>query len=450
MHTVAVRFACVAAAAFAALLAGCAAPAPGVESDVRATLDRRSWPATSVLVLEHDSVLLNIGHRTPPSWDPRDLVYPLGSISKMFTAAAVHRLAERGEVDLDAPVARYLSDWPPGWQAVRVHQLLGHTSGIPDFWFVPEAAKLATDPRATAADLARVMARLPLQFEPGSRYSYSNTAYHAAARLVERRTGMPYDAFLAREFFSPLGMSSMHHCSADAAEMPGHVLRDGRLQPVPPENYETARGDGGLCGSARDLARWFRAIATSSIARGPAWSTYASPQRLSDGTEILYGHGLSLRPLAGHRKIGHHGAMVGHTGMAAWYPERDLVIVVLTSVGGVSADSVEQAVAAAILGVETPRPIEGAPPAAHAGRFDVGPLVVDLSVRDGALWFQSPPPGPSGRLVRIGEARYALDGDPWGVVVHVDCAEGACSAMRLHMAGMEWPGRRVTAAAERH
>lgn len=144
----------------------------------------------------------------------------------MFTASAIHRLAERGEVALDARVAEYLPDWPPSWSAVRVQQLLGHTSGIADFWFVPEAAKLAGNPSARAIDLARIMAQVPLEFEPGTRFSYSNTAYHAAARIIERRTGLLYDAYLAREFFIPMGMTSMHHCRGDTSEMTGHVLHD--------------------------------------------------------------------------------------------------------------------------------------------------------------------------------------------------------------------------------
>jgi CubicO group peptidase (beta-lactamase class C family) len=361
----------------------------------------------------------------------------------MFTAAGLHRLAERGGVDLDAPVARYLPDWPPQWKGVRLHQLLGHTSGVPDFWFVPEAARLVADATARAADLASVMARQPLQFEPGSRFSYSNTAYQAAARVIERLTGVSYDAFLSREFFAPLGMSSMRACRGDAEEMPGHAPRDGRLQPRAPENYETARGDGGLCGSARDLARWFVALSGGALTRGPSWQGYMSPQRLPDGSQILYGHGLSLRPLASFRKIGHHGAMAGHTGMVGWYPERELVVIVLTSVGGVSADAVEQTVAATWLGVEAPRTIGGQPSPAHAGRFDVGPFVVNLERRGGALWLTSPPPGPSGRLARIGAASYALDGDPWSVSVHLECSGERCTGMRLHMAGMEWPGRRV-------
>ena len=85
--------------------------------------------------------------------------------------------------------------------------------------------------------------------------------------------------------------------------------------------------------------------------------------------------------------------------------------------------------------------IEGEPPPAHAGRFDVGPFVLNLERRDRALWLTSPAPGPSGRLVRIGAASYALDGDPWNVVVHLECPGERCTGMRLHMAGMEWPGR---------
>ena len=75
----------------------CTRPVPDLESVARAALERRVWPATSVLVIERGAIRLNLGHCTPPGPDPQDLVYPLGSISKMFTAAAVHRLAERGE-----------------------------------------------------------------------------------------------------------------------------------------------------------------------------------------------------------------------------------------------------------------------------------------------------------------------------------------------------------------
>jgi hypothetical protein len=137
------------AATLVALLIACQSPPRDVEGIVRTALERRAWPATSVLVVDRGRVLANVGHRTPPERDPQDLVHPLGSIAKMFTAAVVHRLAERGEVALGARVAEYLPDWPPSWNAVRVHQLLGHT-----------------------------------------RFSYSNTAYHAAARIIRSADGL--------------------------------------------------------------------------------------------------------------------------------------------------------------------------------------------------------------------------------------------------------------------
>jgi CubicO group peptidase (beta-lactamase class C family) len=185
-----------------------------------------------VLVVDRGRVLANVGHRMPDRRDPQDLVYPLGSIAKMFTAAALHRLAERGELALGARVEEYLPDWPPSWSAVLVHQLLEHTSGIPDFWFVPEAAKVAGNPAARATDLARVMARVPLEFEPGTRFSYSNTAYHAAARIIERRAGLSYDAYLAREFFTPMGMTSIVDSPAHGRHgVAGPTCRDMIGQP---------------------------------------------------------------------------------------------------------------------------------------------------------------------------------------------------------------------------
>jgi hypothetical protein len=120
------------------------------------------------------------------------------------------------------------------------------------------------------------------------------------------------------------------------------------------------------------------ALAGGAFARGPSWQGYTSPQRLPDHSQIHYGHGLSLRPLASFRKIGHHGAMAGDTGMVGWYPERDLIVIVLTSVGGVGADAVEQTIAAKWLGVETPRAIEGDPCRHTPDASTSDPLVVNL------------------------------------------------------------------------
>jgi len=98
-----------------------------------------------------------------------------------------------------------------------------------------------------------------------------------------------------------------------------------------------------------------------------------------------------------------------------------------------------------LLDIDAPRPLDGEPPAAHAGRFDVGPFVLEVRRRNGGLEVASPPPGPNGRLVRVGPASYALDGDPWGVALHMDCDGEQCPRLRLHMAGMEWPGVRPLA-----
>ena len=361
----------------------------------------------------------------------------------MFTAAGLHRLAERGDVDLDAPVALYLPDWPQQWDDVRLHQLLGHTSGVPDFWFVPEAARLVDDPTARAGDLASVMGRQALQFEPGSRFSYSNTAYQAAARIIERQTGMAYDAFLTREFFAPLGMNSMRHCSGDADEMPGHVLRDGRLQPRAPENYEIARGDGGLCGSARDLARWsWRWLAERSrvVRRGRA-----TPRR--SGCPTVRRSCMATASRSGLSRRSARSAITAQwQATPAWsglYPERDLIVIVLTSVGGVGADAVEQAIAATWLGVETPPAIEGEPPPAHVGRFDVGPFVLNLeraylsALADlvGAWAERTTHADRRGELCtrRRSLERGGASRVP-GRALHRHAP---------HISGMEWPGRRA-------
>lgn len=233
--------------------------ADAIESATRSAQSRFGIPGISVAVMVGGKLvyargfgLADVASRAPAT---AQTVYPFGSIAKQFTAAAVLKLAGEGRFALADPVAKHVPEYWPHGNAATLEHLLRHTSGVREFFSVPAAAKLIEDPRGTMDEVMAIVAREPLVFPTGSRWSYSNSGYHLAARAIEKATGQPYERYLDAAFFSPLALRSLHHCKAAPVlpnEATGYVRRRGAIVVAPWENMNTARGDGGLCGNAVD------------------------------------------------------------------------------------------------------------------------------------------------------------------------------------------------------
>ena len=147
-------------------------------------------------------------------------VFELGSISKQFTAWAILMLQEEGKLALDAPVGRYLTDLPEAWGAPTLHRLMTHTSGLPDL----EDAFTYGVYRETPSDAGfqkRLLA-LPIDFQPGEKWSYSNTNYWLLARVIEKLSGQSYADFMQQRIFTPLGMKSTRSALPDTL-LPGRA-----------------------------------------------------------------------------------------------------------------------------------------------------------------------------------------------------------------------------------
>lgn len=267
-------------------------------------------------------------------------MFEIGSISKQFTAYAVLTLYERGLVDLQAPLGRYVASLPPAWDGVSIHHLLTHTSGLPDL----EAAFGYGVYRETPGDaefLARLTA-LPIDFAPGERWSYSNTNYWLLARVIEQVSGQDYGAFMQRHVFAPLGMKSTR-TSLPAQLLPGRAAgyrRVGdRIENREPSQPHTSRGLGDIVSNLADMARWEReqlrptlvSRATAELARRPA--------RLNDGSTFPYGFGLDLDNILPRPSIQHTGQMAGFTAAYVRVPELRLASVAFVNAYGSPADA---------------------------------------------------------------------------------------------------------------
>lgn len=441
--------------------AGTSALLRDVEAWAQAALHERQVPGLSLVILRGDDAVLARGYgsidqdrRTPVS---ADTVFQLGSIGKQFLAALVLRLAEEGRVSLDEPVTRYLPGLTRLPGGLRVRHLLSHTSGLRELFTIPAYQAGIEDLSRGREQLEVIVRDAPVDFEPGTRWSYSNTNYTTLALLVERITGRPYEQALDESFFRPLGLGSLRQCTPlprDPGEARGHVLQGGHVTPSAPENMAFIRGDGGLCGSAADLARWMRLLATGRVVKPESYRAMSTRARLADGREADYGMGLSLVPLDGRAKVAHNGAMLGFSASVAYYPDGALTIAVLTNRGDVRTETIERRIARRLLGLAAPafaeQPLPGDLKRRVLGSFDIGVFPIAVAEREGRLWLEVPPPGPTTPLRYVGGRAFVSDTEP--DAYRVDFAEGdPAPEVRLFMGAMHWYGtRRPPSSAARN
>ena len=140
-----------------------------------------------------------------------DALFWIASLAKPMTAAALMMLVDEGQMQLDDPVETYLPEFKGQWLArpkrpVTVRHLLSHTSGLP----FTSALEAPTLDRLPLRDAVQSYAMTPLQFEPGSHYRYSNAGFNTAGRLIEVVSGLPYEEFMRRRLFTPLGMTDTY------------------------------------------------------------------------------------------------------------------------------------------------------------------------------------------------------------------------------------------------
>lgn len=351
---------------------------------------------------------------------------------------------------MDDPVTRYLAQFALLSPDVRIRHLLNHTSGLRELFTLPEAQSAFDDLSRSRDELEAAVRHAPVDFPAGSRWSYSNTNYTILALLVERVTGQPYEQALSARFFAPLGLHSIRQCTPvplDRTEARGHEKLKGVVVTAAPENMNWIRGDGGLCGSAVDVARWTRLLATGKVVTPRSYRLMTAPTSLSDGRQVDYGFGLSLVDLEEQRKVAHNGAMRGFSASAAYYPAAALTVVVLTNRGDVRTESIERAVARRLLGLKPPqartRLLMAGEHRRYVGTYDIGVFKLRVVDRNGQLWLEMPRPGPTTPLIYLGNDKFAGEADSDAYQLTFSGGTEAAVELRLLMGAMHWYGRRV-------
>jgi D-alanyl-D-alanine carboxypeptidase len=336
-----------------------------IDTVVNQVLSSTKVPSASIAIVKDGHIAYlqayGLARLSPPMDATPQMQYPVGSISKQFTAAAVLMMAQEGKLTLDDPVSKYLPELTRA-KEVTIRMLLSHTSGYQDYWpedYVMTSMMVPT----TAQHILDVWGKRPLDFDPGTQWQYSNTNFVIAGRIVEQVSGNPIVDLLKKRIFLPLGMDNVY--DTDASKLPStdptgyerHALGPQRPSPLEGAGWMFAAGE--LAMPAHDLALWDISLMNRSLLDPASYAQMFKPVLLKGGASSGYGLGVFLGKRDGHAYIQHGGEVSGFVSDNLVYPDDRAAIVVLTNEMATNAASlIADRVTPIILNVPATAPTE--------------------------------------------------------------------------------------------
>jgi CubicO group peptidase (beta-lactamase class C family) len=310
----------------------------------------------SALVSENGKIIFKKGFgQANMEWNipnQPDTKFRLGSISKQFTAFLIVKLAEEGKLKLDVPITTYLPDYPKeNGDKITVHHLLTHTSGIPNYTSAPNFLKEKSRNPATPEEFVKTFNKLPLDFKPGEKFSYSNSGYFLMGYIIEKITGKTYEQYLQETILTPLKMANT---GFDHSE----VILKNRAAGYEKHGKEFVNSSfidmsipyaaGSLYSTVEDLYLWDQALYTTKLLSEKSMESLFKSY-ISFGDES-YGYGWFLS----EEKIGdkqykiveHGGGINGFNTIISRVPADKNLVVLLNNTGGTILGEMNEAIRA--------------------------------------------------------------------------------------------------------
>ena len=259
-------------------------------------------------------------------------VFPIASLSKPLTALTVLKLVADGRLDLDGRVGHYLPHYDGEGSSARVRHLLTHTSGIPNFYLLAGFLDGPVRRHHTSQQIMDVFAPLPLQFEPGTRYGYSNSGYRLLDIIIEAVTHRPFAAALDEQVFAPAGMHASRvlddQVAVDDRATGYQPDGDGWRSPSP-ISWSIPGGAGGVASTLDDFASFDRALWSMSLCDQRVLDLMAAPTSLQSGRTEGIGMGWVCTSYRGERILSFAGGITGFASFYCHLPDSGTSVVIL-------------------------------------------------------------------------------------------------------------------------
>nr|WP_250624674.1 serine hydrolase domain-containing protein [Pinirhizobacter soli] len=290
-------------------------------------------PGASLLVIEDGKAVVSRGYGLAELESGRqaapDTNYRLASVTKQFTAASILLLVQDGKLSLDDPIHRWLPSLPPTDDGITIRHLLTHTGGLIDYEDI-----MSPDTRVPLRDadvLKLLEGERRTYFPPGTSYRYSNGGYSLLSLVVEKASGMSFQAFLKQRIFLPLGMTNTLAYVQGGPPVPnrafGYSLIDGHWTRTDQSMTSAVLGDGGIYSSIDDMAKWDAAFYENRLLSEESRRLAFHPWTKTDDPSIEYGFGWRI---TGETEW-HSGETIGFRNVIVRYPKRHFTVVLLTN-----------------------------------------------------------------------------------------------------------------------
>lgn len=374
----------------------------------------------------------------------------IGSVTKQFTAAAILQLQEQGKLSVQDPIAKYLPNWPkPNGDRITIHQLLSHTSGLPNY--TDDAALMARRTLdLSPEELCATFQDKPLDFEPGTGWAYSNSGYVVLGRIIEAVAGVPYEQYLQEHVLGPAGMRDSgygHQEPVIPNRACGYAWKDGNWTNALRIAMTLPYSAGALYATAGDLLRWDQALYGDKVLSA------ASKEQMFTPVRADYGYGQMLQDRHGHREIMHGGGIDGFTSHLARYPDDRLTVIVLCNNESVQAPAIGVAIAAILFGQPYDVPMAKTAVALDPARLDdylgayrIADGQYRLIRRDGDQLLSQRSGGAPRRIFPEAKDRFFYENDNATTVTFERDAKGTVVAQLMHQQGTDARCERVTGA----
>ncbi|ATQ73446.1 hypothetical protein CR152_02145 [Massilia violaceinigra] len=320
-----------------------------------------------------------------------DTALRLGSITKQFTAVAILMLADEGKLALDDDITKFLPDYPTRGKRITIEHLLTHTSGIVSYTSRAGFERNSTKDMSVSG-MIDTFKNDPLDFDPGTRFSYNNSGYFLLGALIEKISGQSYATFIAERIFTPLGMQHTAYEGHERTPGPraaGHTKGWFGVGASKPLSMSQPYAAGALVSTVDDLARWDAAISAGKLLKPATWQKAHTSAVLADGKPTNYGYGWQIGKLRGVPMVAHDGGINGFSTSALRLPQQKVYVAVLSNSDAPTVQPDMVASQAAAIAIGNPFPdfkavkIDNALLDAYAGTYRIDANATRGFKRDG-------------------------------------------------------------------
>lgn len=404
----------------------------------------------AVLVARKGNILLDKGYgykdverKTPVD---ENSLFQYGSITKQFTATLIMYLQEKGKLNIQDKLSKYFPGLPYG-DSVTIFHLLTHTSGIYNYtnngdFMKTEAVKPASEQKILALFRDR-----PLEFTPGSRFSYSNSGYSLLGYIIEKASGMSYEALMRKVILGPAGMKTagfdFAHERSPYRTTGYNYIEGDRFEAAGIVDSSVAYSAGALYGSVKDLYAWHQALQKGSFLNATDWKTEYTPY-LSK-----YAFGWFVDTLFGRPVLQHGGGIFGYTSMIIRFPKEDAVVIVLSNNSSPAVGDLANGLSAIVFGEQAKWPevhkfvrLSEEQLRPLVGAYEPMPqFIVTVTTTDGKL-FAEPAGHPKEELQPLSDSSFYLKNED-AVVTFIKDAAGTVTTMKVTQGNHSMEGKKV-------